>query len=416
MLIYWIKGRRCVLVVTTLQDAKKYGILSAEDLKILEDRIEVQKKKEILENHPYSIWEGEKNHYWYTYLPNNGSLKLIKRKDKEVLQEVIIQYWYDRKDNPTMSILCNQWLEKKQEKDNLKESSVKRYQNDCKRFIFDTDFGKKHVRTLTVDDLTEYVFETIKTYKLTAKAFSNLRTILSEMLKFAKRKKYTDISPTNFFRDLDIGKKCYAPRVKENELMVFFENEIVDIMEYIDEHPTIHNLAIKLCFQSGLRVGELTTLKPEDINYKNNWIHVQRTEITALDAHGHSIVKVNESPKTECSNRKIFVKASAIEIIKEIRELNPDGEYLFERAGKRIRGNAIRRALYRICDNLNIPRRSPHSIRRTYASILLTNGVDEAIVQAQMGHSDIKTTREHYQYDYRGYSAKQQQIEQAIPF
>ena len=49
MLIYWIKGRRCVLVVTTLQDAKKYGILSTEDLKILEDRIEVQKKKEVLE-------------------------------------------------------------------------------------------------------------------------------------------------------------------------------------------------------------------------------------------------------------------------------------------------------------------------------------------------------------------------------
>lgn len=42
-------------MVTTLQDAEKYGILSAEDLKILEDKIEVQKKNEVLENHPYSI-------------------------------------------------------------------------------------------------------------------------------------------------------------------------------------------------------------------------------------------------------------------------------------------------------------------------------------------------------------------------
>lgn len=350
---------------------------------------------------------GEAN-YWEEVICNN-KYKLYSENNLVISMNGFI--------SPNRAImLCNQWLEKKAKKDNLKESSIKRYRNDCKRFIFNTDFGKKHICSLTEDDLTEYVFETIKTYKLTAKAFSNLRTILSEMLKFAKRKKYTEISPTIFFRDLDIGKKCYAPKGKEDELMIFFENEIVDIMEYIDEHPTIHNLAIKLCFQSGLRVGELTTLKPEDINYKNNWIHVQRTEITALDAHGHSIVKVNESPKTECSNRKIFVKASAIEIIREIRDLNPNGEYLFERAGKRIRSNAIRRALYRICDNLGIPRRSPHSIRRTYASILLTNGVDEAIVQTQMGHSDIKTTREHYQYDYRGYSAKQQQIELAIPF
>ena len=113
-------------MVTTLQDAEKYGILSAEDLKILEDKIEVQKKNEVLENHPYSIWEGEKNHYWYTYLPDNGNLKLIKRKDKEVLQEVIIKYWNDKEDNPTIIMLCNQWLEKKAEKDNLKESSLKR--------------------------------------------------------------------------------------------------------------------------------------------------------------------------------------------------------------------------------------------------------------------------------------------------
>lgn len=307
-------------------------------------------------------------------------------------------------------------VRKKQADDNLKESSIKKYRNDCKRFIKYSDFGKIHIRELTVDQLTEFVFNTIKNYHLTAKSFSNLRTILNEMLKYAKRKKYTDISPTNFFHDLDIGKKFYAPRTKEEELMIFFENGIVEIMQYIIQHPTIHNLAIQLCFQTGLRVGELTTLKPEDINYTESWIHVQRTEITTQDIHGHSVVKVNEEPKTACSNRKIFIKDSAIDIIKNIRELNPNGEYLFETSGKRIRGNAIRRALYRICDNLNIPRRSPHCIRRTYASILLTNGVDEAIVQTQMGHSDIKTTREHYQYDYRGYSAKKQQIEQAIPF
>lgn len=78
----------------------------------LEDKIKMQKKKEILEKHPYSIWKGTKNHYWYTYLPENGNLKLIKRKDKETLQNIIINFWWKKSENVSISLLCDEWLEK----------------------------------------------------------------------------------------------------------------------------------------------------------------------------------------------------------------------------------------------------------------------------------------------------------------
>lgn len=64
--------------------------------------------------------------------------------------------------------------------------------------------------------------------------------------------------------------------------------------------------------------------------------------------------------------------------------MNMKGEYLFQENKKRIRANALRRALYRICDKVGIPRRSPHSIRRTYASTLLDNHTDECLVKNQM--------------------------------
>ncbi len=96
--------------------------------------------------------------------------------------------------------------------------------------------------------------------------------------------------------------------------------------------------------------------------------------------------------------------------------LSPKSEYLISENGKRIRENALRRALYRICKNLNIPRRSPHSIRRTYASILLDSDIDEGFAQEQMGHSDIETTRRYYYYCRSGLEEKKSKIEKAIDY
>ena len=47
-----------------------------------------------------------------------------------------------------------------------------------------------------------------------------------------------------------------------------------------------------------------------------------------------------------------------------------------------------------------MPVKSPHKIRKTYASCLIDNGVPEDIIISQMGHTDIETTKNHYYYDH----------------
>ena len=62
----------------------------------------------------------------------------------------------------------------------------------------------------------------------------------------------------------------------------------------------------------------------------------------------------------------------------------------------RINTDRFRRALYRACDHVGIKRKSLHKIRKTYASILLDNGVSEKMVIENMGHTDISITRQCY--------------------
>ena len=51
------------------------------------------------------------------------------------------------------------------------------------------------------------------------------------------------------------------------------------------------------------------------------------------------------------------------------------------------------------CEELGIPKRSLHKTRKTVASVLHVNGVDDLIIQKKFGHKDLRTTQQCYCYD-----------------
>lgn len=61
--------------------------------------------------------------------------------------------------------------------------------------------------------------------------------------------------------------------------------------------------------------------------------------------------------------------------------LNPFGEYIFMKNGKRIKGQAFTRRLYVICDKVKIGERSIHKARKTYATKLIDGNVPESVIK-----------------------------------
>ena len=59
---------------------------------------------------------------------------------------------------------------------------------------------------------------------------------------------------------------------------------------------------------------------------------------------------------------------------------------------------------------------STHKIRKTYASILLSNHVDDRLITAQMGHTDIATTRGSYYFNRNSEDKNKQVISSVINF
>ena len=391
-----------------LRSAEALGII---DLQSIQLQIDMYEKKKYLEMHTNSVWQG-KNGYWYTTLPatEEHGRKMVRRLNKEDLEEVIVDHYRGKIKNPTIRTIFEEWITEKKQWEEINQTTVDRYKGDFERFFGDTSFPNLKIDIVTEDYLESLIKNNIVQKQLTSKGYSNMKTILIGIMKYAKRKKYTYFSVSAFFGDLQISKKAF--RRPEKKKQVFTEEEAEMVIEWLKEHPSVANYGILLVFQTGLREGELAALKYEDVD--GCILNVRRQEVRYKDENGVMVNEVVPYAKTEAGERGVILTDNALETIKKIRRLNPFGEYMMMQDGKKIHKISFNDYLYKACDALGIERRSMHKIRKTYGTMLIDSGADDSTVMEQMGHSDIATTRKFYYFSNKSQAEKIEQVKRAI--
>lgn len=390
-----------------LRYALEHGMI---DVSHVQEQIELNKRKELLNRHPYKIWQG-KDGNWRTYLPQDKrNRKLVKRISWKSLEDEIIDYWEKELQNPTVKEAFEEWNDRRLELKKISPSTHLRYIQDFNRFF--RTFGNRRIKSISSADIEDFLDEQVATYNLTAKAFSNLKTILKGFLKRAKKRKLIDFNVESLFEDMDMSDKEFKVVIKEDYEEVFDEDEMPEVISYLSDNLDMLNMAILLIFVSGIRVGEAVTLKHSD--FDDCTLKIRRTE-TRYKSGDKWIYEVKELPKTKAGVRTIVIPKEYEWLIKKIQLLNPFQEYIFLRNdGSRIYTHSIRHRLLRICKKLGIYEKSPHKIRKTYGSILLDNHVDNQMIIGQMGHTDILCTERHYHRNRKGIERKSEIIS-AIP-
>ncbi|MGL6197659.1 MAG: tyrosine-type recombinase/integrase [Lachnospiraceae bacterium] len=374
-----------------------------------------KQNKKYLECHDHNIWQG-KNGLWYTYLDNPDKERgydLKKRKNQKSIEDLVIKYYKDLEENPSVQNLFNMWIKRKQDNNEIKPQSVFKYKKDFKRFFKGTSFRLKKVRKVTEDDLDTFIRKCISDYNLTNKGYACLRTLIRGMWKMAKLKKFTDISIGLFFQDIDLPNSMFNRIVREKEKEVFSESEIPRIKDYLDKSDNFYDWGVLLAFETGIRVGELAALEKNDVS--SSAIHVTKTEVHYYNEEKKkNVVEIQDMPKTDAGNRHIILTEGAKRLIERIQEENPNGKYLFEKAGRRINYNRFNKRLKKACRVLDIGERTMHKIRKTYGTTLINNNVAESLIAEQMGHADISTTKKIYYYENLDEKSKIKQINKAL--
>ncbi|SOY32387.1 Tyrosine recombinase XerC [Acetatifactor muris] len=377
------------------------------DINDVQNCMKEMKRKELLEKHPYKIWQG-RDGKWYTYIPDEKKGRIQReRYSRAEIESLIIDYWKTQMENPTIREVFSEWNDRRLE---LKKISNATHLRNCQ--IFNRhygEFGDRKIKAVTEEDFCEFLEEQIADKDLTAKAFSNLKTVTRGLLKRAKKRKLISFNVEELFQELDTSETDFRKVIKEDYQEVFSEEEMPVMVNYLKENLDAKNIGILLMFATGIRVGELVALK-HDV-FDGNTFKIRRTETRYMGEDGKYAYAVKEFPKSEAGVRTVVIPDDYAWLCSRIKMLNPFGEYVFvDKAGKRMTTNCIRRRLEKNCLKIGIYKKSPHKIRKTYGTILLDHNVDNRFIMEQMGHTDIMCTENHYHRNRRSIDAKTQII------
>ncbi|MCI0596049.1 MAG: tyrosine-type recombinase/integrase [candidate division Zixibacteria bacterium] len=268
-------------------------------------------------------------------------------------------------------------------KKNVSSNTVNAYRKDL--LLFFDSLGYKNLEAdfdsdkIGPDSFRAYFTRLGAVAGQSSRSLARRASTLRQFLKFLYR---TERSAEDLSVYVSSPKFVRKPPKSLNERQVekLFEGPVIP---GDSEFEKVRNRAIlELFYSSGLRLGELASLKRDDIDLERQWVQV-------LGKGG----KVRGMPLTEKAIEALNDYLSVCENLKAKKGGKFDSLFCKED------GTAFsRRGIARMVKQVLLvvdgrPDISPHALRHTFATHLYRRGIDLRSLQELLGHSKISTTQ-----------------------
>ncbi len=302
-------------------------------------------------------------------------------------------------DNITLEEYMKYYLTK------VKKSSIKpsSYDRDYKTY---KNQIKPHIGHYNLTDLTSDIIQSQLIGELLIQGYSYSTihksfVLVNETLKHA------------ILQDRIIKNPCIAVKMPKKENIVqkdirfFTDDEIEEFKaqatkSYKTGKPRYkYGNILCLILYTGLRGGELCSLKWNDIDYKNNQIRVDSNTIAIYDYDEDvKTRKVIEQTSTKNSKVRIVpLNKKALEILSVQREIvkGSDTDFIINGLNKVIDVGKITNCYENICKSAGIKNAlGVHTLRHTFASRAIRKGIDIKVISEILGHSSVTFTYNTY--------------------
>lgn len=302
--------------------------------------------------------------------------KLIKERNNGKYLKLGAETTRHGKGKPkeTPLFLCDSMKEYILSKD-IEEKTRKDYLS-----IYNTKIVPFFKNTL-IKDLTK---ELVQDFADSLKAnITKSRVLLNMYLDYLRKKGFVSF---NASQDIDYPKDKGRGTQKKDALTM---EELQLFYDYYKGHRLEH--AIHLFFHTGMRPQEMQALTWNDIEYKED----NSIEVYITKAWGETeIGKGTKETKNQNSNRLIYVPPNEqlVKLLKQAKENSHGCKYVLYNAKYMApieECNFSKRYMSDVAKKLGIRKHiTAHSIRHTYISLCLNQGIPLHTLQKQTGHTD----------------------------
>ena len=178
------------------------------------------------------------------------------------------------------------------------------------------------------------------------------------------------------------------------QIEAFTSEEQEKIVEYCKNSDGLDRVYYFL-IATGVRVGEAICLTWDDVNLKEKYIDINKTAIK-----GEGSIKVQPHPKTGQSVRRVYLSENTVCFLRRLdkyREGKESNLVLPNRNGNIYNVSTLRQHWMKTCAKLNIPYKSMHALRHSWATRALEGNIPVQTVSKMLGHKSVATTMDIYQ-------------------
>ncbi|MCP4537303.1 MAG: site-specific integrase [Chloroflexi bacterium] len=228
--------------------------------------------------------------------------------------------------------------------------------------------------------------------KLSDRSINAVLTLVGTILNSAVDDGYLQFNPAQRLKKLPHRKR---------EVPALSPQQVSDFLQLVQEQDPKLHIMVFVAVTCGLRRGELLALKWGDVDFASNRIAIRRSWV-----HGQF-----QGLKTERSNRSVNLLSSTAAILrshqKSMATINPDN-LIFDRGVEKMTGKPIdptnfSNTVSQLMRDAGLPARTTlHSLRHTFASMLLEDEVPVERVSRMLGHSTSTTTMNIYSHELPG--------------
>lgn len=201
------------------------------------------------------------------------------------------------------------------------------------------------------------------------------------------------------------------PKAGTKETIALSIDEQKRLLQAARDYPRPIMFAVVFALYTGCRKGEVMGLQWKDVDFDEGIIHInkQLTRHYNLDEATKTVLDISE-PKTKFSVRDIYMFPSFAKEFKEYKErmfrwkqenkfIHSEEDFVFVGVkNKPIEPRVFYKYYQEVMEQAGIEGANFHTLRHTFATRCIENGMDILMVSRTLGHSNVSTTLNKYSH------------------